>query len=176
MKNYYERLGVKETASPEEIKARFREHAQALHPDRHPGDKAKEEKFKHMSEAYEQLHKPESRKKHDKELAQYRAEKRRKEETEAARAAQPHSAANAWTPSHTGVAARAPIVRQSPAAPVQAAASNGNGPGGFWAAVGVAGAVGFVGVLLASAVSNSGTHWDPTVERRRGRDGRFRRS
>lgn len=178
MRNYYKRLGVEETASPEEIKSKFREHAQALHPDRHPGDKAKEEKFKWMSEAYEQLHKPESRRKHDEELKRYRAERLRKKlETPDTRMAQPKQASSAWQAPPTGVTPSEPKVWSSPrssvmtTAPVQATAPKGNGLG-FLAALAAIG----VGVVLVKSAANAGTHWDPTVERRRGRDGRFRRS
>jgi molecular chaperone DnaJ len=53
--NYYEVLGVSENASQDEIKRAFRSLAKKYHPDRNPGDKAAEEKFKELSEAYDTL-------------------------------------------------------------------------------------------------------------------------
>ena len=53
--DYYELLGVSRDASPEEIKKAYRKKAVEFHPDKHKGDKAMEEKFKEVSEAYEVL-------------------------------------------------------------------------------------------------------------------------
>ena len=50
-KDYYALLGVKKTASPEEIRKAFRKLARKYHPDVNPGDKKAEEKFKEISEA-----------------------------------------------------------------------------------------------------------------------------
>jgi molecular chaperone DnaJ len=54
-KDYYELLGVGREASPEDLKKAYRQMALKFHPDRNPGDKASEEKFKEVSEAYEVL-------------------------------------------------------------------------------------------------------------------------
>ncbi|MBS1742270.1 MAG: molecular chaperone DnaJ [Bacteroidetes bacterium] len=54
-RDYYEILGVAKTASQEEIKKAYRKTAMQYHPDRNPGDKAAEEKFKEAAEAYEIL-------------------------------------------------------------------------------------------------------------------------
>lgn len=54
-RDYYEVLGVSKTASQEEIKKAYRKVAMQFHPDRNPGDKAAEEKFKEAAEAYEVL-------------------------------------------------------------------------------------------------------------------------
>jgi molecular chaperone DnaJ len=53
--DYYEVLGVSRTASPEDIKKVYRKLAMQFHPDRNPGDKEAEEKFKQSTEAYEVL-------------------------------------------------------------------------------------------------------------------------
>ena len=52
MKDYYELLGVKRDASDADLKKSFRQLAMKYHPDRNPGDKAAEEKFKEINEAY----------------------------------------------------------------------------------------------------------------------------
>ncbi len=54
-RDFYEILGVSKSATPEEIKKSYRKIAMQFHPDRNPGDKASEEKFKEAAEAYEVL-------------------------------------------------------------------------------------------------------------------------
>ena len=54
-RDFYEILGVSKTASQEEIKKAYRKVAMQYHPDRNPGDKAAEDKFKEAAEAYEIL-------------------------------------------------------------------------------------------------------------------------
>jgi len=54
-RDYYEILGVNKTASADEIKKAYRKVAMQFHPDRNPGDKSAEDKFKEAAEAYEVL-------------------------------------------------------------------------------------------------------------------------
>ncbi len=60
-RDYYEVLGVSRTASEQEIKSAYRKLALKYHPDRNPGDKEAEEKFKEIVEAYSVLSDPEKR-------------------------------------------------------------------------------------------------------------------
>src|SRR5580658_6618950 len=64
-KDYYEILGVKKSASAEEIRKAFRKLARKYHPDVNPGDKTAEEKFKTLSEANDVLSDPKKRKIYD---------------------------------------------------------------------------------------------------------------
>lgn len=64
-RDYYEILGVAKTASADEIKKAYRKVAMQFHPDRNPGDKAAEEKFKEAAEAYEVLSDVDKRAKYD---------------------------------------------------------------------------------------------------------------
>lgn len=64
-KDYYKILGVEKSASQDEIKKKYRKLAQKYHPDRNPDDKAAEEKFKEVQEAYEVLKDPDKRQKYD---------------------------------------------------------------------------------------------------------------
>ncbi len=64
-KDYYATLGVDKNATDKEVKKAFRKLATQFHPDKNPGDKPAEEKFKDINEAYEVLKDPEKRKKYD---------------------------------------------------------------------------------------------------------------
>ena len=64
-KDYYEVLGVKKTASSEEIKKSYRKLAKELHPDKNPDNKVAEDRFKEVSDAYEHLSNPEKKAHYD---------------------------------------------------------------------------------------------------------------
>jgi molecular chaperone DnaJ len=63
--DYYNILGISKNASEEEIKKAYRKVAMQYHPDRNPGDREAEEKFKTASEAYEVLRDPQKREIYD---------------------------------------------------------------------------------------------------------------
>lgn len=64
-RDFYEVLGVSRDASPEAIKKAYRKLAMQLHPDRNPGDKHAEERFKEATAAYQVLSDPERRARYD---------------------------------------------------------------------------------------------------------------
>ena len=64
-KDFYQILGLDEKAAEEQIKAAFRKLAKTYHPDRNPGDKEAEERFKEITEAYDVLSTPQKRRQYD---------------------------------------------------------------------------------------------------------------
>ena len=64
-RDYYEVLGVDRNATDEEIKKAYRKKAIQYHPDKNPGNKEAEEKFKEAAEAYDVLSNKEKRAKYD---------------------------------------------------------------------------------------------------------------
>ena len=64
-RDYYEVLGLSKTATDDEIKKAYRKIAIKYHPDRNPGNKEAEEKFKEAAEAYDVLHDPQKRQQYD---------------------------------------------------------------------------------------------------------------
>lgn len=64
-RDYYEVLGVKKDATEDEIKKAYRKIAIKYHPDKNPGNKEAEDKFKEAAEAYDVLHDPQKRQQYD---------------------------------------------------------------------------------------------------------------
>ena len=64
-RDYYEVLGVERSANEDEIKKAYRKAAIKFHPDKNPGDKEAEEKFKEAAEAYDVLSNPDKRARYD---------------------------------------------------------------------------------------------------------------
>jgi len=64
-RDYYETLGVSKSADTKEIKKAYRKLAVKYHPDKNPGNKAAEEKFKEAAEAYDVLSSAEKKQKYD---------------------------------------------------------------------------------------------------------------
>jgi curved DNA-binding protein len=70
-RDYYKVLGLDKSATEKDIKSAFRRLAQRYHPDKNPGDRSAEERFKEINEAYEVLGDPQKRAKYDRLGASY---------------------------------------------------------------------------------------------------------
>ena len=64
-RDFYEVLGVARDSEPDDVKRAYRQMALKFHPDRNPGDKDAEKRFKEAAEAYEVLSDPEKRQRYD---------------------------------------------------------------------------------------------------------------
>ncbi|KFE68586.1 J domain-containing protein [Hyalangium minutum] len=190
--NHYQVLGVEETASQETIKSARLKKAKEFHPDTHPGDPALEEKMKRINEAYEVLGDEERRKKYDAKLAKERAVKKESAvpkptgnpataSWEQVRKSWQAQAARSPKPTQPPVAAQGgPVWRKPLVVPAMVArpATKARSSDSGWdldtllKVLGTAGAA----FLTYKVIRNSGSRWDPTVQRRRGPDGRFRSS
>ena len=64
-RDYYEILGIAKNAEADEVKKAYRKMAMKFHPDKNPGDKSAEEKFKEAAEAYDVISDPQKRAQYD---------------------------------------------------------------------------------------------------------------
>lgn len=188
MKNPYLMLGIPESASISDIKSAFRKHAKGCHPDHNPGDKAKEDRFKDLVDAYDLLRDEKRRKVFDAGLRKTRAAETRK--PAAAPAQQPHEqiaaairemqAAQARRRAAQERATRESLERlrrrrvtdQKPGAAHIARALNTANSSPLGSILGLAALVGIA--AMADAREKRRGKWDHRVQRRRGPDGRIR--
>ncbi len=70
-KDYYKILGVSRDAKPDDIRKAYRKLAMQYHPDRNPGDKSAEDRFKEINEAYQVLNDPQKRTHYDRLGSEY---------------------------------------------------------------------------------------------------------
>jgi curved DNA-binding protein CbpA len=181
--NHYQVLGVSETAPPEEIKSARLKKAKEFHPDSHQGDTALEEQMKQVNQAYEILSDPERRQKYDAKLSTERAAPK---PVESQRADPRAKAGQAWWTQAAHVRPQqpptavpgGPVRQKQPVAatmvtqPAKTSRTSESGWDTFFKLLAVAGSF----YAAYKVVKSSGTHWDPTAQRRRGPDGRFRSS
>jgi curved DNA-binding protein CbpA len=180
----YQVIGVRENATQADIKSAFRKLALEYHPDRHPGDKAKEDQFKRLSEANEILSHPDRRARYD------QAERRRKAHAEQLRRTGAHP--QQWRPSTTQRATHqggpqagrqqerapsSPPQGQAQAAPRQDAQAAPRQDARAGETMGQASKSVLLGGLTVYGLGRvrwtPGTYWDPKVRRYRAPNGRF---
>ncbi|ATB33222.1 molecular chaperone DnaJ [Melittangium boletus DSM 14713] len=150
--SHYETLDITATATPDDIKKAFRQLARDTHPDHHPGDPLKEERFKAITAAYEVLSDPAARKRYDAKLAFENMKER-------------------WRTAQEEHARQAPAPSPPPATPSPAPPKEENTS--VW---GLLFGLGVAAFALHKMSQASDTQWDSNVERNRGPDGRFRPS
>src|SRR5258706_14634079 len=112
--DYYQTLGVPRTASQAEIKKAFRKLARESHPDKHPGDKAAEGRFKALNEANAGLSDPAKRDKYDRFGRDWEA----------------YARARAAAGAAGGTGARDPFGAGRPLPPYSSGGGSAPGPGG----------------------------------------------
>ncbi|WP_437982913.1 J domain-containing protein [Sorangium sp. So ce117] len=159
-RNPYRVLGVSETATDAELKERFRRLAKECHPDKNGGDAASNERMAKINAAYDELRDPARRAAVDERLRAERAKRN------AARIAKKTPCRPEPPPSDR---ARVNSIVKAPESAVQAQRSV-SGWEAFLKVVAIGGAI----YGVARAAGRVGTYYDPSVDRRRGRDGRFR--
>lgn len=187
MKDWYAILGVSESATREEIKRAWRQHARENHEDLHGQDPAKAEKIRDANAAWEVLGDSLKRSQYDvqrrvaAEAAQREASRRAAAAAQRQReAASARDAATTWdfSPRREQPAASQGAsfahARPSPRSTAPARTTSTGDGGGWLAALLTIGAA--FGAALAIGAANSGTYYDSSVDRNRGPDGRFRRS
>jgi curved DNA-binding protein CbpA len=186
---HYQVLGVSETASPEEIKSARLKKVKEFHPDTHQGDPTLEEQMKQVNQAYDILSDPKLRQNYDAQLSQERAAQTKRAAPKPVESQRTAPGAQAWKtwqaqaaparPHQPPTAAPGEFVRQKqPVAATmvsqsaQTPSTSDSGWGILFKILATAG----VSYAVFKTIENAGTHWDPTVQRRRGPDGRFRSS
>jgi DnaJ-class molecular chaperone len=172
----YAVLEVRQDATEAEIRTAFHRLAFETHPDRHPGDASKEARFKEIVAAYEVLGDREKRRAYDQaERDAAEAAKKAAAEAEARRAAEAARRAAEATANAAAARAMREVAQVPPATASVPIISQRGGATWIDFLAGLA-AIG-IGILVARNVSERhGSRWDPSVQRRRGSDGRFRRS
>lgn len=175
--DHYRTLGVARNATAAQIKTRFHALAKETHPDATGNDKAKEELFKQLNEAYQVLSEPDARKAYDQALAaaeSARVERQRVRPRPRAAAPPPPPPPirRPPTPAASGLPPRRPAPGTAPSSP------QAPPPGEGWVASAIKiGAVVAGGAIAWNALfGDKSSTWDSTVGRRRGRYGRFTRS
>ncbi|WP_437285672.1 J domain-containing protein [Sorangium sp. So ce406] len=157
-KNPYRVLGVRETATGAEITKQYRRLAKECHPDKNGGDAASNERMAGINAAYHELRDPERRAAVDERLRQERVKRN------AARAAKKTPRRAEPRPSSTTHPNSIIKVASHPAQAPNTGASLGTVLAGL--------ATAYLGARLINRLSK---RYDSTVDRYRGRDGRFRR-
>jgi curved DNA-binding protein CbpA len=173
MMDWYAVLGVAVSAAPKEIKAAYRRLALENHPDRNPGDRTKEDRFKQVAAAYGVLGDPRERAKYDKDRIAGVVDAAPSSSTARTDNPHPRPPRSAAPPSPFGTSSSsAQRVPRSTSGPRPAAqATDGTGVATAWIGIFLGGVA-----LFAHLAEGGGTEWDPNVQRHRDSSGRFRRS